>query len=120
MIYKILPYFIFRRLFGDRRRYGLDIQKDDPDLKKWDEQMMTFYEHSQKGNIGSIVNHYGFKIVKNIDFSGKVILETGPGIIEHLDYNPTRPQKYILADINPDFLHRSEEALKNKYQIKFL
>jgi SAM-dependent methyltransferase len=114
MIYKILPYFLFKRLWGDRKKFGLIPDYNDPDWSKWQNSYYTFYIDNQKGNLGSIVNHFGFKIVKYIDFSSKIILEIGPGIIEHFKYNKTVPAKYILADINEDFLNKAINSLEKE------
>ncbi|QNM91538.1 class I SAM-dependent methyltransferase [Aliarcobacter cryaerophilus] len=113
MIYKYLPYFIFKPLFGDRKRCGLKTNFEDKDFRKWqDECCLKFYEDNQKGSIGTIVNHFGFKIMSQIDLTDKVVLEVGPGRIDHLDYNQTKPKKYILSDINKDFLEISKNRLK--------
>lgn len=117
MIYKYLPYFIFKPLFGDRKKWGLKTDFEDKDFRKWqDECYLQFYNDTQKGNIGTTVNHFGFKIIEQIDLTNKVVLEVGPGRIDHLDYNQTKPNKYILADINKDFLEISKNRL-NEYGI---
>ena len=41
---------------------------------------------------------------RGIDFTNKVILEVGPGVLEHLQYNHTKPKKYYLADKNTNYL----------------
>ena len=112
MIYKYLPYFIFKPLFGDRKKWGLKTNYEDKDFRKWqDECYLEFYNDNQKGTIGTTVNHFGFKIISKIDFTNKTVLEVGPGKIDHLDYNQTKPKKYILADINRDFLEISKKRL---------
>lgn len=112
MLYKFLPYFLFRPLFGDRKKWGLQTDYQDQDFQKWqNEYYLKFYEDNQKGSIGTIVNHFGFKIMKEVDYTDLTILEVGPGKIDHLQYNTTKPQKYILADINTDFLELSEARL---------
>lgn len=116
MIYKILPDFIFKRLFGDRRKWGLKADHNDPDYKKMlleTENLQKFYQESQKGRIGHVVNHFGFKIMKHVDLTGKTVVELGPGSIEHLDYNRTKPREYILVDIRKFFLEESQERLKH-------
>ncbi len=119
MLYKYLPYCINKRLFGDRKRYGIIADFNDKDyieaLKS--ENVQKFYNETQKNHIGKIINHYGFNIIKYVKFTDKTILEVGPGSIEHLDYNSTKPKKYILADIRQDFLDISENRLKY-YNIK--
>ena len=78
---------------------------------------MQFYLDNQKGTIGGKVNHFGFKILQFLDLSNKRVLEIGPGLIEHLDHNTSRPAEYILADIEPDFLEKSEQILRQKYDV---
>ena len=118
MIYKYLPYFIFKPLFGDRKKWGLQTDFNDKDFRKWqDECYLKFYNDNQKGSIGTTVNHFGFKIMEEVDLSNKIILEVGPGSIEHLDYNSSKPEQYILADINKDFLDISSNRLE-QYGIK--
>jgi SAM-dependent methyltransferase len=114
MIYKILPYFIFKKLFGDRKKFGLIPNYTDPDWQSWLKNFFTFYIDNQKGNIGTKVNHFGFKIVKLVDYTNKVVLEIGPGVIEHFAYNNTIPAKYILADINENFLSKTIESFSKK------
>ncbi|OGT09888.1 MAG: hypothetical protein A2X77_04785 [Gammaproteobacteria bacterium GWE2_42_36] len=117
MIYKWLPYFLFKPLFGDRRRWGLKADPNDADFKQWSSNCyMQFYHDNQKGTIGSMVNHYGFRIMRHVDLTGKRVLEVGPGIIEHLSYNHTRPESYFLVDIKKEMLTQSAEQLK-KYGI---
>ncbi|WP_141047383.1 class I SAM-dependent methyltransferase [Aliarcobacter cryaerophilus] len=114
MVYKYLPYFMFKPLFGDRKKWGLKADFSDKEyieaLKE--ENVQKFYNDNQKGNIGTTVNHFGFKIMRKIDLTNKIVLEVGPGKIDHLDYNKTKPQKYILADIRKKFLEMSNNRLK--------
>ena len=112
MIYKYLPYFIFKPLFGDRKKWGLKSNENDSDFIKWNEECLKFYTDTQKDSVGSMINNFGFKIMKQIDLSNKTILEVGPGSIEHLDYNFTKPSKYILCDIREMFLDISEKRLE--------
>ena len=115
MLYKILPNFIFKRLFGDRRKWGLKADYNDADYQKMldIDNIQKFYEDNQKGAIGSVVNHFGFTVMRHVDLTGKVVVELGPGTIEHLDYNKTKPEKYILVDIRKCFLEASEQRLRH-------
>ena len=113
MIYKYLPYFIFKPLFGDRKKWGLKIVKDDYDYLKSLENMQKFYNDTQKGGVGKTVNHFGFKIINQIDLNDKIVMEVGPGCNEHLNYNNTKPKKYIICDIRDSFLDISEKKLKS-------
>lgn len=112
MINKYLPYFIFKPLFGDRKQFGLQIDETDPDYRLWKENYLQFYNDNQKGKIGSIVNRFGFSIIKSIDFQNKTVLELGPGIIEHTCFFSSIPHTYYLADIDPQFLQYSQKILQ--------
>lgn len=112
MLYKHLPYFIFRRLFGDRRRFGAELDETDSDYRIWKENYLRFYTDNQKGAIGSVVNRWGFSIIRGMDFTGKRVLELGPGIIEHTCFFSTRPEAYFLVDTDPQFLKISGRILE--------
>lgn len=112
MLYKYLPYFIFKPLFGDRERFGLKTDHSDEEFLRWqNDYYLLFYNDNQKGGIGKAVNHLGFKIIDGIVLTEKIVLELGPGSIDHLDYNKTIADEYIIADINQDFLYISEQRL---------
>ena len=116
MVRKFLPNLINKKLFGDRKKFGTKINPIDEDWKTWQKNYLKFYTDNQKGSIGTTVNHYGFKIVENIDFNKKNIVEIGPGIIEHIKYNQSLPKSYSLVDIDPQFLKNSKILLeKNGY-----
>jgi len=114
MIRKILPYSIKKILFGDRKQFGTKCDYKDPEYLDWSKNYLKFYEDNQKGSIGKKVNHFGFKIVKSLCYKGKVLVELGPGLIEHIDYNAEYPDQYILVDIDRQFLTASSELLGKK------
>lgn len=121
MLYKYLPYFVFKALFGDRRKFGLKPEFDDSDFIRWrNKQYLEFYSNTQKRGIGKIVNSLGYSIMRYVDLGGKIVLELGPGIMEHLRYSKTRPEKYILVDVKKEFLETTSEILKSYgvYNIK--
>lgn len=119
MIYKIMPYFIFRRLWGDRRRYGTRVDFNDPDFKSWLSHCVKFYKDTQKGLIGGIVNHFGFKVLKRVPLQDKKVLEIGPGIIEHMEFHQGTPSEYHLVDMKPEFLELSKKVLEPHYDKVF-
>jgi|GEM_PF-748503 ubiquinone/menaquinone biosynthesis C-methylase UbiE len=109
-----LPQFLAKRLFGDRRKFGLVIQQDDPCWQEWTEEVyLSFYEatQKQKQTIGRTVNDAGYRILESIDFSGKRILEIGPGSLPHWEFFKTLPAFYTLADIQQQMLDLSSEKL---------
>lgn len=54
MFNKYLPYFIFKRLFGDRKQFGSKIDYNDKEFLLYLENIEKFYNDSQKGSIGKI------------------------------------------------------------------
>lgn len=123
MIYKFLPQFIFRELFGDRKRFGLTAQLDDSCWKEWQGTYLNYYYSTQKRSIGAIVNNAGYKVMSRIDMSGKKVLEIGPGDINHIDNWKAKPANYVIADINKNMLEKSASKLKEKgvgYSSSFL
>jgi SAM-dependent methyltransferase len=123
VIYKFLPQFIFRQLFGDRKRFGLIIQQDDPCWKEWESVHMNFYYATQKRSIGAVVNNAGYKVMSRINMSGKKVLEIGPGDINHICNWRTDPDSYTIADISENMLEKSSLKLKERgvnYSSSFL
>lgn len=114
MIRKLLPYSIYKVLFGDRKQFGTKCDYKDSEYLDWSKNYLKFYEDNQKGTLGEKVNHFGFKIVKSLDYKGKVVVELGPGLIEHTDYNAENPDRYIVVDIDQQFLTASSEFLGKK------
>lgn len=108
-----LPQFLSAPLFGDRKRFGLVIQKEDPDWKEWEHVYLNFYYKTQKESIGDIVNKAGYKILNQVDFDNKIVLEVGPGDIDHLEeWEGGRPNLYVIADVRQDMLDRSVKKLR--------
>lgn len=103
-------------MFGDRKQFGLLMKEDDPDFTEWTKNYEKLYLENQKGRIGTIVNNYGFRIVENLDYTNKSVVELGPGIIEHNIYNKTIPKRYTIVDINEVFLNKAKKILiENSY-----
>lgn len=115
MLYPYLPYFIFKRLYGDRRKYGSRVDYSDPEFKIWKDKYFEFYKNYCEKGIGHFINHSGFKIINKLKFNSKIVLEVGPGLVDHVNYIKEREQikQYLLADINDSFLEKSEDLLKN-------
>lgn len=106
-----LPHAISAPLFGDRSRFGLVVQADDPCWKEWQQTYLEFYYSNQKRSIGNIVNNAGYRVMEQIDVSGKQVLEIGPGDISHLDHWSGTPANYVVADIQQGMLDLSARKL---------
>ena len=87
-----LPHILAAPLFGDRARWGLKIDHSDPMWREWEKTYLKFYTDTQKASVGNRVNHAGYRIMGDVDFSGKRILEIGPGDIRHLSYWKKKPE----------------------------
>lgn len=118
MIRNWLPRSLNIPLFGDRKRWGQIVQENDSCWKEWTEEVYKeFYYANQKQGIGNVVNNAGYKIMSRCNFSGKKILEIGPGDISHLPYwwnNKDKPASninYVIADIQESMLKKSAQAL---------
>ncbi|MCX7734255.1 MAG: class I SAM-dependent methyltransferase [bacterium] len=107
-----LPYFISKVLFGDRRRFGVVANTDDPCWKEWEKTYLDFYYNNQKKSVGKIVNNAGYHVMSKIDMEGKKILEIGPGDISHIPYWRSKPDLYIIADTQNQMLDLSSKKLE--------
>jgi SAM-dependent methyltransferase len=111
-----LPNFLSASLFGDRKRFGLNVQPDDPCWKEWQNTYLDFYYANQKESIGKIVNDAGYNVMSKLNLEGKKILEIGPGDINHINNWKGRPSSYVIADVKQEMLDRTSAKLK-KYNI---
>jgi SAM-dependent methyltransferase len=107
-----LPAFLANPLFGDRCRFGLKIQKDDPDWQEWQEFYLKFYENTQKKGIGKKINDVGYEILRRVDLTGKKLLEVGPGNLPHRRFWNGKPSHYTVVDVNQGFVDHSMQILK--------
>ena len=106
-----LPYFLKKRLWGDREKFGLSPNKNDRCWKEWSNTYSKFYLENQRNNIGNFVNDIGYRIMSKVDLKNKNILEVGAGDIRHIKYWNDYPNKYIIADISIDMMHFAEQKL---------
>lgn len=107
-----LPHALSAPLFGDRKRWGCQIDYNDPIWQEWEKTYLHFYTTTQKSGIGDHVNHAGYQVMRHIDLTGKRVLEIGPGDISHIAYWHGMPQEYVIADIQQIMLERSSAILK--------
>jgi len=107
-----LPDFLSKPLFGDRRRFGLVADENDPDWKEWKVFYIQFYQETQKKGLGKIVNDAGYKIINNISMAGKTVLEIGPGILPHIRFWNGKPNRYVVVDIRDELINRTLDILR--------
>ena len=111
---KIVPKFFSKALWGDRQRWGLKVQEEDPCWKEWQNKIGDFYVENQRRGVGTYVNDAGYSIMNEIDLEGKCVLEIGAGDIRHMKYWIGNPSKYILADISDSMMRFAKKKLKDK------
>lgn len=116
MIRKYLPYFIFKKLFGDRKKYK-KFDKNDEDWLSWIKNISKTYEHRDKSLIDKLIKINAYKIIQDplINFDKKDILEIGPGFLDHEQiWRENIPKSFDLIDANFDFLKVSEKKLNQR------
>jgi len=109
-----LPAFFASPLFGDRRRFGLEIQEHDPDWVEWQTFIPEFYQQTQKQGLGKIVNDAGYEILHQVDMNGKNVLEVGPGSLPHRRYWNGIPAHYGVLDNKQKFIDQSLQVLAHE------
>jgi ubiquinone/menaquinone biosynthesis C-methylase UbiE len=111
---KIIPNFIGAKLWGDRLKFGLQIQPDDEDWKEWQKTVGAAYIATQRKGIGNLVNDAGYRVISDIDLTGKQVLEVGAGDIQHLKYINGQPSKYFLADVSSKMMELAKVRLQER------
>lgn len=117
MIRNFLPYFIYKRLFGDRVKYKTKIKTKDKDWKLWMKHIENIYSVRENSLPGLIVNYFSYNILESIKLKNKTVLEIGPGNLLHTRFWQNKPKKYLLLDSNLKYLEISNTKL-NKIGIK--
>lgn len=113
MLNKYTPYVLFKRLWGDRKRFGIMPNFTDCDWQEWEKHSISIYMQTQQKGVGDRICNMAYNAVALIDASDKKILEVGPGSIRHLYFLHGHPQKYIICDIRDDFLVGAGRQLSN-------
>ena len=105
--------FVSKSLFGDRPKFGQVPFPNDPDWAEWNSDSVhsRFYSDTQHSGVGKIVNAAGYRIHRETRLSGKTVLEIGPGTLEHLSFAIGKPEKYLVVDVNRNFLDAATAKL---------
>lgn len=106
-----LPRFLGNPLWGNRERWGLNVNPADAHWEKYQEALGAFYTATQRRGVGATVNDAGYRVISDIGFAGKVVLEVGAGDVRHIRYWAAQPKKYILADISEEMMSRARSRL---------
>lgn len=112
LLRQLLPRNLTAILWGDRARWGLVANPDDDSWREWKTKTVDFYLANQRQGIGNYVNCAGYSVLKDLDLSGKTILEIGPGDIQHLSFWKNQPTNYILVDKDQRMLDIAVEKLR--------
>jgi ubiquinone/menaquinone biosynthesis C-methylase UbiE len=107
-----LPQLFAKRLFGDRAAHGLQPDRADPQWLEWLSRSTDFYHANQRQSLGRLVNHSGYRVMKDVDLAGKKVLEIGAGALDHMQYWKSRPEHYVCLDVNQDYLDLAVAQLK--------
>jgi SAM-dependent methyltransferase len=107
-----LPRVLSVPLFGNRERFGLSIQPDDPCWKEWERTNLQFYYSTQKRSIGASVNNAGYTVMSDLNIDSKCVLEIGPGEINHITNWRGVPASYVVADVQQEMLSISSKTLE--------
>ncbi len=110
-IRNLLPHSLSTPLWGDRARWGLTPNNEDPCWQQWQSTYTEFYQANQREGIGTRVNDAGYAVMSSIDLSGKRVLEIGAGDIRHLKYWRGKPGEYLLADVSPEMMAFAQKRL---------
>lgn len=111
---RFLPRALRAPLWGDRQRWGLTIDESDTCWNEWQNSYDDFYNATQREGIGTQVNDAGYKVMKQIDLTGKRILEIGAGDIRHSQFWQGYPTEYILADVRSEMMRKAQARLNEK------
>ena len=109
-----LPQFLSKYLFGDRRQFGHEINVEDSDWVAWQSFYMNFYQNTQKQGVGKTINNAGYRILSKVDFTGKKVMELGPGILPHMSFWKGSPLHYSLVDNLQMLLDQSARILESE------
>ena len=110
----ILPRSLSAPLWGDRQRWGLTINPNDPCWQEWQRTYIDFYTANQREGVGTTVNDAGYRVMANLDLAGKTVLEIGAGDIRHIVHWQGKPKEYILADVHSEMMQKAQTRLDEK------
>ncbi len=110
-IRNILPNRLRIPLWGDRERWGLTRNVDDPCWQQWQSTYTQFYLDTQRDGIGTKVNDAGYAVMSTIDLTNKRVLEIGAGDIRHIQHWQGKPAEYLLADVSTEMMAFAQKRL---------
>ncbi len=106
-----MPRVLRKRLWGDRERWGLAVNSEDPHWQEWQETYAKFYMANQRQGLGTKINDAGYQVMADVNLSGQTVLEIGAGDIRHMKHWIGVPDNYLLADISNDMMEFAKAHL---------
>lgn len=107
----LIPQIISKRLWGDRKKWGLVVQEDDPCWIEWQATYDSFYSDNQREGVGIKINDAGYTVMSSVDFDGKTVMEIGAGDIRHHQHWNSKPKEYVLVDIDEEMMLKAQTSL---------
>lgn len=92
-----------RLLFGHRKESAVPFSIHDADWKKYQAIAGDFYSKTQRSGVGGKVTDSGYRILRNIDFDSKTVVEIGPGSLPHRRLWNGTPELYVSVDLRDEF-----------------
>lgn len=108
-----MPSLLANQLWGNRSKWGMEIDESDPCWIEWESVQEKFYFLSQREGLGQKVNNAGYKIVSELNLDDKVVMECGPADILHCKYWKGIPSKYFIVDVRENLIRHSEKILSD-------
>lgn len=106
-----LPRSVSRVLFGDRARFGPLPDATDKSWIEWQTRSLEFYAATQGRGVGSVVNRAGYRVMQEIDLTGKRVVEIGPASLQHAAFWRGKPAHFTCIDINDGYLDIARRRL---------
>jgi SAM-dependent methyltransferase len=109
-----IPEFLKAPLWGNRKRWGLQVINEDSDWKAYLKILPDLYRETQRTGLGQEINDAGYRVMSAIDLTDKQVLEIGAGDIRHLQYLQGKPSEYVLADVSSEMMAFAQQKLTDK------
>ena len=113
MLRNFFPYTINKYLFGDRKEFENNFCETDKDWELWLKFYEELYLSHQKSGLRSRIHNSGYKVLKKLDLTQKNILEIGPGNLPHASFWNGVPRKYVVVDVDQNFIEIAEDKLQS-------
>ncbi len=120
MLRNYLPKFILKYLFGDRDKYGSDIIEKDIEWLKFQDYYYQFNKSLKSDIVLRYIDNLGYSVLKKINLNDKTLLEFGAGLMPHQRFWKGNPKKYIVVDVNKQFLKLAKSKFKKKCKTIYL